>query len=302
MAMMRIRGVWTANLTAFLLGAGMYSAFIVFPQFAQLPKSTGFGFGASVVESGLYLLPSTIAMMLVGMAAGPSPRGSARKSAAVVGSVFTAAAFGLTRGRPRPPLRHAAQLGADGGRDRPRFRRARQPRRRRPSPRTRRASAGGMNTVMRTIGGALGGQLSATLIAAQHRRRRAPGRHGLHGDVRDGDGLPGRVRIRSAADPVGARGAQAGVRARRRLTGYRVGRPGCGCPPGAAAGAPSVVRSGTSLSSHESTNGTIAIAMPQRKTPCSACANACRKSAWTAGGRCLACVGVEVDAAAQAAP
>ena len=48
MTMMRIRGVWTTNLTAFLLGAGMYSSFIVFPQFAQLPTSTGFGFGASV--------------------------------------------------------------------------------------------------------------------------------------------------------------------------------------------------------------------------------------------------------------
>src|SRR5579875_3852805 len=54
MAMMRIRGVWTANLAAFLLGAGMYSSFIVLPQFAQLPRSTGFGFGASVIVSGLY--------------------------------------------------------------------------------------------------------------------------------------------------------------------------------------------------------------------------------------------------------
>ena len=41
MTMMRIRGVWTTNLAAFLLGAGMYASFIVFPQFAQLPKSTG---------------------------------------------------------------------------------------------------------------------------------------------------------------------------------------------------------------------------------------------------------------------
>ena len=62
MTMMRIRGVWTTNLAAFLLGAGMYASFIVFPQFAQLPKSTGFGFGASVVVSGLYLLPSTVGM------------------------------------------------------------------------------------------------------------------------------------------------------------------------------------------------------------------------------------------------
>ncbi len=38
MAMMRIRGVWTTNLVAFLLGAGMYASFIVYPQFAQLPE------------------------------------------------------------------------------------------------------------------------------------------------------------------------------------------------------------------------------------------------------------------------
>jgi MFS family permease len=57
MTMMRIRGVWTTNLAAFLLGAGMYSSFIVLPQFAQLPKSTGFGFGASVVVSGRTCCP-----------------------------------------------------------------------------------------------------------------------------------------------------------------------------------------------------------------------------------------------------
>ncbi len=70
MAMMRIRGVWTTNLVAFLLGAGMYAAFLVFPQFAQLPTSTGFGFGASVVVAGLYLLPAALGMSLLGPVAG----------------------------------------------------------------------------------------------------------------------------------------------------------------------------------------------------------------------------------------
>jgi len=58
MAMMRVRGVWTTNLAAFLLGAGLYASFIIYPQFAQLPRSTGFGFGASVVVSSLYLCPA----------------------------------------------------------------------------------------------------------------------------------------------------------------------------------------------------------------------------------------------------
>ncbi len=70
MTMMRIRGVWTTNLAAFLVGAGMYSSFIIFPEFAQLPKSTGFGFGSSVVVSGLYLLPSAVGMTILGLNAG----------------------------------------------------------------------------------------------------------------------------------------------------------------------------------------------------------------------------------------
>src|SRR5262249_57508523 len=62
MAMMRVRGVWTANLVAFLLGAGLYAWFLLLPQLAQLPLSTGFGYGASVVAAGLDLLPCPLGM------------------------------------------------------------------------------------------------------------------------------------------------------------------------------------------------------------------------------------------------
>jgi MFS family permease len=164
MTMMRIRGVWTANLTAFLLGAGLYSSFIIFPQFAQLPESTGFGFGASVVASSLYLLPSTVMMMVVGVAAGPIAARFGSKAAAVAGSCFAAAAFGLiaaVHDHPYDMLISAALLGIGiglafaalgnlvvGA-----------------VPAHQTGAAGGMNTVMRTIGGALGGQLAATLIA-----------------------------------------------------------------------------------------------------------------------------------------
>jgi EmrB/QacA subfamily drug resistance transporter len=165
MAMMRIRGVWTANLTAFLLGAGMYSAFIVFPQFAQLPKSTGFGFGASVVASGLYLLPSTIAMMLVGFAAGPISARFGSKSAVVVGSVFSAAAFALIAGQhghPYDMLLSSALMGIGIGLSFAALGNLIV----QAVPAHQTGAAGGMNTVMRTIGGALGGQLAATLIAS----------------------------------------------------------------------------------------------------------------------------------------
>ena len=48
MRMMAIRGVWTTNTVAFLIGVGMYSSFVLLPELVQEPASTGYGFGASV--------------------------------------------------------------------------------------------------------------------------------------------------------------------------------------------------------------------------------------------------------------
>jgi EmrB/QacA subfamily drug resistance transporter len=165
MTMMRIRGVWTTNLSAFLLGAGMYASFIVFPQFAQLPKSTGFGFGASVVVSGLYLLPSTIGMTILGVYAGRISARFGSRSALLVGTAFTTASFALlsvAHSHPYDLLVAAGLLGIGIGLafaalgnlivqavDNHQT-----------------GVASGMNTVMRTLGGALGGQISATFIAA----------------------------------------------------------------------------------------------------------------------------------------
>ena len=63
MVMMRVRGVWTVNAAAFLVGAGMYSSFILVPEFTETPASTGYGYGSSVTEAGLFLLPATVAMI-----------------------------------------------------------------------------------------------------------------------------------------------------------------------------------------------------------------------------------------------
>ena len=164
MTMMRVRGVWTTNLTAFLLGAGLYSSFVVFPQFAQLPKSTGFGFGASVVVSGLYLLPSTIGMVIVGSFSGRIAGRFGSKTAVIVGAIFSAAAFSLIaveHGSPIDMLVSSALMGVGIGLAFAALGnlivQAVEPH--------QTGAAGGMNTVMRTIGGAIGGQLSATFVA-----------------------------------------------------------------------------------------------------------------------------------------
>jgi EmrB/QacA subfamily drug resistance transporter len=164
MAMMRIRGVWTTNLAAFLLGAGMYSSFIVLPQFAQLPKSTGFGFGASTVASSLYLLPSALAMGILGSAAGRIARRFGSKSALIAGTAVTAVAFlyaTLAHRHPYDMLIMAALLGIGIGLAFAALGNLIV----QAVPPTQTGVASGMNTVMRTLGGAVGGQLSATFIA-----------------------------------------------------------------------------------------------------------------------------------------
>jgi EmrB/QacA subfamily drug resistance transporter len=70
MRMMRLKAVWTNNLVALLIGVGMYATFAFLPEFVQTPSIAGYGFGASITQSGLLLLPSSITMFAVGMFAG----------------------------------------------------------------------------------------------------------------------------------------------------------------------------------------------------------------------------------------
>jgi EmrB/QacA subfamily drug resistance transporter len=164
MAMMRVRGVWTTNLVAFLLGAGMYASFLLYPQFAQLPKSTGFGFGASVVVAGLYLLPAALLMSLLGTFAGRVAHRFGSKVAVIVGSAITAVAFGWLaafHAHPFDMLISAALLGVGIGLAFAALSNLIV----QAVPPEQTGVATGMNTVMRTLGGALGGQIAATLVA-----------------------------------------------------------------------------------------------------------------------------------------
>ncbi len=165
MKMMRIRGVWTTNAAAFLLGAGMYASFVIFPQFAQLPTSTGFGFGASVIVSGLYLLPATLGMALLGIFAGRISARFGSRWALLTGTVFSFASFlflAIAHAEPWQMLLSAALLGVGIGLAFAALGNLIV----QAVPPQQTGVASGVNTVMRTLGGALGGQLSATFIAS----------------------------------------------------------------------------------------------------------------------------------------
>jgi MFS family permease len=64
-------GLRWANLAAFLSGWAMFSGFVLLPQYLQEPVSTGFGFGLSVTEAGLYLLPWTGLLIVGSVVGGP---------------------------------------------------------------------------------------------------------------------------------------------------------------------------------------------------------------------------------------
>jgi EmrB/QacA subfamily drug resistance transporter len=93
MRMMRIRGVWTTNLVALLVGMAMFASFAFLPAFLQTPTETGYGFGVSVTESGFLLLPQAVASFVLGLSAGRLARRFGSKRLLLVGCLIGATGF-----------------------------------------------------------------------------------------------------------------------------------------------------------------------------------------------------------------
>lgn len=164
MAMMRIRGVWTVNAAAFLVGAGMYSSFILVPEFTETPVSSGYGYGSSVTQAGLFLLPATVMMLVISPIAGSLTARIGARANLIAGCVVTTASFTLMALAHQQQLYMYVATALMGAGIALAF-----------SalanliveavPPEQTAVATGMNTVMRTLGGAVGGQIGASVIA-----------------------------------------------------------------------------------------------------------------------------------------
>jgi EmrB/QacA subfamily drug resistance transporter len=164
MGMMRLRGVWTTNLAGFLLGGGMFASFVLVPQFVETPSSNGYGFGATVLSGGIYLLPATLTMLVTGAAAGPIARRIGSKGALVAGAAVGAASFGVLIGGHDKHWQIylvTALLGVGVGLAFAALGNLIV----QAVPAGQTGVATGMNTVMRTVGGAVGSQIAATLLA-----------------------------------------------------------------------------------------------------------------------------------------
>jgi EmrB/QacA subfamily drug resistance transporter len=95
MTMMRLKGVWTNNLVALLIGVGMYATFAFLPEFVQTPSVAGYGFSASITRSGLMLLPATITMFVTGMFVGKLTRRLGGKVLVIAGCLVGAVAMSI---------------------------------------------------------------------------------------------------------------------------------------------------------------------------------------------------------------
>jgi MFS family permease len=178
MRMMRIRGVWTTNSVALLLGFGMYASFVLLPEYVETPSRAGYGFGASVTGAGLFLVPSTIAMLLAGSQTGRLERWFGSKPPLLAGAAVTGSSYvfmSFARGEPWELYVAAVLLGTGIGLA---FAAMVNLIIENVGP-AETGIATGMNAVTRTVGGAFGGAAVASILAASVGRSGFPSAHGF---------------------------------------------------------------------------------------------------------------------------
>ncbi|MFI7220870.1 MFS transporter [Micromonospora maritima] len=163
--MMRLPAVWTTNLVALLYGASMFSVYAFLPQFAQIPTSAGYGFGASITQAGLLMLPMLVGMFVAGLLAGRLESRFSAKAQLSTGAAFNVAAaamltvahdtrwevgvagglVGLGIGLAFASMANLIVASVPAGQT---------------------GAATGMNANIRTIGGAVGAALASAVITA----------------------------------------------------------------------------------------------------------------------------------------
>jgi EmrB/QacA subfamily drug resistance transporter len=158
------RAVATTNLTGLLVGFAMFSSFLLIPQFAQAPESSGYGFGDTVSQAGLLLVPAAIFQLVAGPLAGGLGARIGFRTTLAAGAGLATMAFvflALEHSHPWQFIVSAALLGSGisfafasmanlivGA-----------------VPQSEVGVATGINTIMRTVGGAFGAAVASAILA-----------------------------------------------------------------------------------------------------------------------------------------
>ena len=162
--MIRLRGVWTSCAVGALLGFGVIASFVLIPRLLQTPESTGYGFGTTVTEAGLYVFPLTAAMLVASPLVGRLATRLGPKLPLVLGAVImTAGLVFITVLHDRLWLIPIETFVVGTGIGFSLSSVATTVIAAVPSDRT--AIAAGLNTVARFIGNSFGSQLTAAILA-----------------------------------------------------------------------------------------------------------------------------------------
>ena len=159
----------------------MYAGYAFLPQFLQTPERAGYGFGASVTESGLLLLPQSLATFTSGLLSGRLAARFGSKRLLVTGAALAAVGqlgLAFVHDQPWQVLAASALGGAGFGLafaamsnlvvD--------------AVPRSQTGVASGMNANIRTVGGAIGGAVLGSVVTAGARADGLPVEAGyVHG-------------------------------------------------------------------------------------------------------------------------
>lgn len=162
------------NVATVIISIGMFAAVTLIPQLVQTPADAGYGFGYSATQTGLLLIPTAVLMVIAAPLATRLSTRFGRRLTFQIGAAFACvslAMIGLLHQNPWELYLGGAVLGLAYGlafaslgglvmssvehRDA--------------------GAATGLNTILRTIGGAVGAQLAAvTLIAFPNSGQRPP--------------------------------------------------------------------------------------------------------------------------------
>jgi EmrB/QacA subfamily drug resistance transporter len=177
MRMMAARAVWSPNLAAFAVGFAMFGSYILIPELVQAPKDTGYGFGLSVTASGVVMLPSAFVMLFSGPLSGRMSGRFGSRLPLAAGAVFATVAFAMlawAHGHVWIVALAGVPLGIGIGLAFAAMANlvvaaVRQ---------DQTGVATAINTIARSAGGAVGGQLAAALLAAHLLRGGDPAESG----------------------------------------------------------------------------------------------------------------------------
>ncbi|QII07386.1 MFS transporter [Rhodococcoides fascians A25f] len=87
------RQVLFTNLASISIGFALFAMSLVFPQVLQLPDTTGYGLGQSILAAGLVMAPSGIIMMLVAPVSARITTSKGPKTTLMMGALVIAAGY-----------------------------------------------------------------------------------------------------------------------------------------------------------------------------------------------------------------